>query len=565
MKKIILLLAISFAITSTHAQFWKKKDAAQTDSTKKEENNEGEKKKKGGFMGKVMGKIAKVAGNTVAGASGTVAVFDDWKDVSVVASVGTNIYSKDLGILVTDFFGKDWISNGDFTMLGLSSKDGFKMYKYGGNIKVNNKELKHFSMGIHSATENPNTGKKKITFEKNGTVEGSFEIPVPEKNIKLISINGQNKNVKVDLTKDVQLELANFSTNSDALIRVDLVLTTIGIRSLYCVGYVKPGAKITVPAANFRNIETDNKYNFKDCYLAVSDQTEIPAQNLTGVFKQPFAVYTGSNDGMWIDVTASNNNNKGIEINGNIVKKNAAYCMPLSKAKNIAVSSFYTYATTYAKGEKDNKWTNTKTTKTIDFPEVPDAVLDNLLDEMYKKFTATLTEVLGSTVLPASTIPNTTSYESFSQLFAEETNNEDHYLKIYKGLSPIQSLGSFSYMSKGVNYLLKDAKADALLKVKLIGALGWPDGDNNPSMTSYLTIELVGASNGDFRSFAGPTHYFTFDLKGEKYFLKNKTVPDMNKIYQIDKFNEEFKKMLTELIKKEKEVGDYEIVWNAQK
>jgi hypothetical protein len=56
-------------------------------------------------------------------------------------------------------------------------------------------------------------------------------------------------------------------------------------------------------------------------------------QNLSGVFKQPFAVYTGSNDGMWIDVTASNNNNKGIEINGNIVKKNAAYCMPLSKAK----------------------------------------------------------------------------------------------------------------------------------------------------------------------------------------------------------------------------------------
>jgi hypothetical protein len=45
-EKIILLLAISFAITSTHAQFWKKKDAAQTDSTKKEESNEGEKKKK---------------------------------------------------------------------------------------------------------------------------------------------------------------------------------------------------------------------------------------------------------------------------------------------------------------------------------------------------------------------------------------------------------------------------------------------------------------------------------------------------------------------------------------
>lgn len=565
MKKIIALLLVLFIVTNTQAQFWKKKDKEETKTDTTAPKKEEKKKSGGGFLGKVIGKIAKTAGNAVAGASGTVAVFDNWDDVSIVASVGTNIYSKELGILVTDFFGKDWISNGDFTMLSLSSKDGFKMYKYGGTIKVNNKELKHFSMGIHSATENPNSGTKKIVFEKNGKQEGSFEIPVSKKNIKLVSINGQSKNVKLDLTKDVQLELANFSTDTDAMIRVDLVLTTIGIRSLYCVGYIKSGAKIIIPAANFRNIETDNKFNFKDCYLSVSDQTELPAQNLSGVFKEPFTIYSGSNDGMWIDVTANNNNFKGIEINGNIVKKNAAFSMPLSKAKNIAVSSFYTYATTYSKGEKDNKWTNTKTTKTIDFPKVPDAVLDDLLEEMYQKFTATLAGITGSKVLSVNTIPNTPSYENFSQLFAEETNNDDHYLKAYKGLNPVQSLGSFGYMTKGVNLLLKDAKADALLKVKLVGALGWPDGDKDPSMTPYLTIELVGASNGGFRSFVGPTHYFTFEMKGDKYFLKNKTVPDMNKIYQIDKFNEEFKKMLAELIRKETEIGDYEVVWNAQK
>ncbi|MEI2756752.1 MAG: hypothetical protein V9F46_09895 [Chitinophagaceae bacterium] len=97
-------------------------------------------------------------------------------------------------------------------MLQIASKDAFQFYKYDGTIKVNGRELKHVSMGIHTATETPGTGNKKITFEKGGATEGSFEIPMPTKNIKLISINGQTKDAKVDFTKDVILEFANYST-----------------------------------------------------------------------------------------------------------------------------------------------------------------------------------------------------------------------------------------------------------------------------------------------------------------------------------------------------------------
>ena len=225
-----------------------------------------------------------------------------------------------------------------------------------------------------------------------------FNIPLPAKNIKLLSINGQSKNVQVDLTKDVILELANYSTATDALVRVDLLLTTLGLRSLYLAAYVKPAAKVTIPAAAFRNIETANPFNFKSCYLAIAEQALVPVQNPTGAFTKSFDAITGSNDGMWIDVTASDNNSKGIKIGNTIVKKNAAYAMPLSFAKKVAVSSFYTYGTTYLYEENTNKWQQSTTKKTIDFPEIPDAVLNNMLEQMYQKFTSAFTEINGSTI-----------------------------------------------------------------------------------------------------------------------------------------------------------------------
>ena len=81
----------------------------------------------------------------VGSASGMVATLDNLEEADVIASMGTNIY-QDLGLIVTDFLGKDWVNNGDFTMLQLSSKDAYKTYKYGGSIKVNGTELKHVSM-----------------------------------------------------------------------------------------------------------------------------------------------------------------------------------------------------------------------------------------------------------------------------------------------------------------------------------------------------------------------------------------------------------------------------------
>ncbi|MFZ1530144.1 MAG: hypothetical protein WAT19_15430 [Ferruginibacter sp.] len=548
----------------------KKKDKTEqpADSTSRaagEEEEKSEKKKGGGFFQKVVGKIAKTAGGLVATGTGAIGTVDNLEDADVVVAVGTNIYSKDLGLMLPDFIGKEWVNNGDFTMLQLASKDAFKMYKYSGTIKVNDKELKHFAMGIHSATENPNSGVKKIVFEKAGSVEGSFEVPVPAKNVKLISVNGQTKNIKVDFTKDVVIEMANYTTSPESLIRVDVVTTQIGIRTLSLVAYVKPAAKVIIPAAAFRNIENDNKYNFKNCYLAIADQVMVKAGNIKGKIPDAQMVSTGSNDGLWIEVTNSSDNNKGIKFeNGNatVEKKNASRAMPLSFAKNIAASSFYVYGETYTSGTTENRLQNTRTTKTIDFPDVPNEVLDAGLKALYNNLTIALTEVLGSKMMPVGTVPTAPSYVNTMKFMSDDLNNSSEFLRAYEGLSPIKGLSSVSNRYYGENALIKDTRADALLKTALIFRLSW---DEKPMITPYLHIELVGESNGDFRSYTGSTKYFSMDIKGAGYELKKKMLIDYDKMFQVKSLADQFKSALAELKAKEQANNDYELIWNLQR
>jgi hypothetical protein len=571
-KLTTLLFSSILLLNNAEAQlnpFKKKKDkeqAAVADTTKPatNETDKEEKKKGGGIFQKVIGKISKVAGNAGMGASGMTAV-GNLADADVIVLMGTNIYSKDLGLMFTDFLGKEWVNNGDFTMLQIASKDAYQFYKYDGTIKVNSKELKHVSMGIHTATETSGAENKKITFEKGGTTEGSFEIPMPANKIKLLSVNGQTKDAKVDFTKDVMLEFANYSTAPESLIRIDVITTQIGIRTLSLVCYVKPAAKVTIPAAAFRNIENTNNFNFKNCYLSIADQLRIKAINPTGAIPQDQMVIIGSNDGIWVNVTDSKDNNKGIKFesgNASVEKKNAAFSMPLSFAKNIAVSSFYTYGTTQLYDVKTNNWQKTTTTKTIDFPQIPDSYLDATLADMYKKFAATLAEVNGSTVMPVGTIPSSPSYAKTTELMQAEVNNDGEFLKVYENLNPLRSITTVSNSYYGESALIKETKADALLKVSLACALSW---EKKPEMTPYLTIELVGQANGDFRSFYGNTKYFTMNIAGEPYELKKKEAIDFAKVFQVDAFNQQFKKALQELKDKEAANGDYEKVWQLQK
>ncbi|HPH37119.1 MAG TPA: hypothetical protein PL108_05620 [Sediminibacterium sp.] len=569
--KLILSFCFLVSVSVSEAQFWKKDKTETSTEAKKDEPKKG-----GNIFQKAMSKVTKMVGNLAGELGGSVAETPNLDDVDVLASVGTNIFPKDLGLATNDFLKGEWIDNGDFTMLMLSSPNGFQFFKYAGTIKLNGKELKHQSFGIHTAVEAPNSGNKKISFEKNGVEEGSFTVPPPSKNIQLISINGAKSSVNIDLTKDVVLELANFSTIPESLIRVDIVTSIIGMRSLTMAAYVKPAAKVVIPAAAFRNLETQNKgTGFKNSYLMVSDQQLVKSVAQSGVFKEPVIAVTGSNAGMWVNVTNSPEIAKGItfsdieKVNGSelevsVKKLNAAYAMPLSFAKKIAVASMSIQGTTQLYESKTNNWTKTETTKSIDFPQIPEEWLQEVLAGMYAQFTQATAAVSNGQVLPESAIPSAPSYELVQNFFKDEMNTADQFLTVYKNLNPIKPLTSSSMRLFGENALLKETSADALLKVSIALQLSY---DGKPAMTPYLTVEMDGVSNGGFRSFVGNTKYFSITIKGAPYIIKkgkSLTKDELAKIVQTNDLATAYKNALINLKDKEAAIGDYEIVWKLQ-
>ena len=584
MQHKILLSALFLNLmlfTSAQINPFKKKEKAETtaaDTTAPGNEQSKEKKGIGGAFQKVMSKVTKTVGNTVASMGGAVSTVDNLEQVDILASIGTNIYPKELGLVVNDFLKGEWVDHGDFTMVMLSSKNGLQFCKYAGMIRLNGKDLKHQSYGIHTGTEAPNSGSKKISFEKNGVEEGGFTVPAPAKNIKLVSVNGQKGTVNIDLTKDVTIELENFSTNPDALVRVDIVAQIIGIRSLYLVAYVKPAAKVVIPAAAFRNLETENKgMNFKNSYLAISEQYLVKTQNNTGIFKQPIDALTGSNDGMWINVTNSADlyhgftletkadvNGKTVELFG--IKKNAAYSMPLSRAKKIAVASFSIQGTTYMYTNSTNRWTKTETTREVKIPQIPETWLDAVLEDAYQKIISVTAHVSGGQILPTATIPSAPSYATVSAGFKDEMNTSDQFLRVYRDLYPIKKLTAQSIRLNGENALLSDTKSDALLKATITMQVG-VDDKGRSVIVPFLTVEMDGASNGGFRSFVGNTVFFTIDVKGPSYQIKDGksfTKEELDKILQTDVLIEAYKKALIQMKEKEQAVPDYEAVWKLQ-
>lgn len=130
----------------------------------------------------------------------------------------------------------------------------------------------------------------------------------------------------------------------------------------------------------------------------------------------------------------------------------------------------------------------------------------------------------------------------------------------------MKRLTTQSVRLNGENALLKEANADALLKVTITMQIG-KDEKGRSVLIPFLSVEMDGASNGGFRSATGNTCYFSIDVKGPSYLIKDGkafTREEFFKIIQPDVLVEGYRKILTQVRDKEKSVNDYEHVWTLQ-
>jgi len=600
MKKYLTLLFICFALTS-HAQLGKlklggKKENAEakTEDTPGDSTQTPTKKAKGGsnLMGKILVKVAKVAGSIGGGAFGMVTTTDDLDEV--VMTVGTMHNLRDKSVETADmaFFG-NWLSGGTMTFFSFTQKAKAGVAKVNGEITVDGKKVDGDGMGIYSDFSAPDLkASKKITIKSAKGQQASFAIPAPTQTFTLLSVNGQKNNPAVDFSKDVTLELV-LGENVDKNIPIQVYITArvLGISTLYPVGSFAPATKIVVPAANFRNVginpSNDKLANYDNIYMELWRSEFVKPIDLVGSINigSVGIMYT---DGRMINVTTAPNVSTGIKYKGtekfktggmdySFLKPNAFYSRPTSQIKKAGVLSLTIMGTSFKQGKTTSSsssfsaggstyTTTTTSTAYATFPQVSNEIWDEVLEGLYTDFTKVVEAELNTLFVPLEAITNTTAYQTIIPFAQEDENTTTEFQRAYKNTVVLQKFAPYSAMTGGATEIMKEAGVNALFKLLLDVKIAFDKGV--PVMIPTLTVELLGMPNGDPTngSQAMPTKYFEGEIVGDgvRYPASNNlTKADLDKVIRKSNLLDLFQRSLQELKAKELENPDYEFAWNA--
>jgi len=577
MKK-ILLTAITFVLlSSSQAQlgnvFGKKKKQATSDSTAAPKETESREGKKGGpnLFTKLITKVAKVTGGTMQTAS-----TDDLSTVVPTVYNIANLPPGNLGTAEMAFF-EGWKTNGNQTMIMFTKKDAVGFTKIKGTVTVDGKPAEFITMGIYSSFSGDNTSPKKIEVTSEKGQKASFTVHPPKYGVKVVAINGsKDETINLDPAKDMVLELDNPAGSEGTSILIRLLVKTIGISYWSEVGYFPSANKITIPAAYFRNVNNTNgsMTNFKKSYLSVSRSSNQKATDVSGIYTTvdyADAYHAGRYANINPDIEVS----KGLTVKGSdkfsdgpveyeFTKANAFNSMAFSKIKNIGVLSFALRGILYdhKSSTKYNIGGNsyTTTTKTLQFPQLPDEKWDYVLNELYQQLTQVLKEELNAPILPIEKITGTEAYQRMGQFSKDDENTTVELSRGYKGLKVVSNFVPVTEQwgpNNNMTKLINQSGANAILKVTLDLQVAW-DG-NKGVLVPKLATELLGPTNGDFF----PTKYFSSLIIGKGYKMDDiKAGSQLTTIIRINDLVMQFRKGLQALKQKEKENGDYNIIWD---
>lgn len=556
-----------------------------------------------GLMGKALAKLAKAMAPPAATVS-------DLNQVSPIAGISGNLHPVELGTVSQAFF-PGWTSGGDMAWLMFTRKDTSAFVKIDGTVTVNGVPAEYSTAGTYALISGANNVARKVEITTSTGQKAAFTMEPAKSKVKVLSVNGQKDNISLDLTKDVVIELENTDVPANTMLRVDLAINQVGVKSQYGVCYIRSGASITIPAAAFRNINIKPAggavYNYKKSFISVSVETTEPAVAVNGAF--PNLMYTRSySDGKFVTISKEPNLNTGLVAKGKedlkdgamsyeFSKPNAFSSRPLPMMKKIGISSVSIMGKTVSVSsvitqDKDNLKGLAQTTKTttVTFPQQSNETWEGVIAKLYPQLAAIIQKELSASIVPVEAIHKTAAYQSVSKYAQAEVNTEKEFLIDYDHASPLRTMPVGQGAGYGINEkLMNEAGVDALMKIGLTLEVQ-QDGDYGV-MVPKLTFEITGKANG--RETA--TTYYSGTLTGKgvpseniglrvQYSSANGIMGDAegrnsDKTYhhagtisseELDKIVRRsdlltlFAKGLKEIRDQEKANGDYEVVWHLQ-
>ncbi|MBC7650984.1 MAG: hypothetical protein H7101_04480 [Deinococcales bacterium] len=555
-------------------------DQVATTDTAATEEKKG-KKGSSGFFTKLLVKGAVAAGSLSSKIMGgdMFGSTDDLGTVDLSGGYRAHLYPGDLGTAEMALY-SDWKTSGSQIMFIMTKKEGVGINSIKGSVNIDGKPMKKNMVGIYTYFTEDNSKSHKVEITTDKGQKSTFNINPPKYNVKVLSINGSKaESVNIDPTKDVVLELYNPPGSENTMLTINLLYKIISVPTFTSLGMFKSANKITIPAAYFRNV--DGAGNYKNSYFSVERASFEQATDVSGFY--PTVNYgTLYSDGKYINFSPDIDANNGIIIkstvknfegkyNEEFTKANALQSMSFNQIKNIGVLSFGVVGSLQNSASKTKYSGNDSyTTSSINmkFPQLPNEEWDEVLNNLYKKLTKVLTEEFNAPIVPQEKITSSKGYERLVYFSKDDKNTEAVISRGYKGLNII-GFTSLTEESGGTTAaspnnstvaLMQESGANAILKVKLEMAarIGKSWGSYDGSFVPTLYVELIGNKPG-----YQVTKYFTTSIEGSGYDGGSKKEKfDLAKACNIDDLVKRFQADIQEAKRKEKEIGDYNIIWD---
>ncbi|MEQ9423655.1 MAG: hypothetical protein RJQ09_04500 [Cyclobacteriaceae bacterium] len=560
----------------------KKKKFGIGKNKEKNQDDDGEKKEKKMFRLGVGDKIGKLAGKLMTKST------DDLSKASASARYVVDMYTENASLSSDSFMPEGWKEGDDMVAINFLNMDGLGMLSIDGEVTYDGKPMEYSSMGVYVAIVDDNPKPKEILV-KTTSGDRAFFVVEPTAPIKILSVNGQTDNVKIDLGEDLEIDIENGEGHEGTLVKVAMLTDVMGARAWNYFAEFRSKDKVIIPEQAFSNLEISGSVNGVghlkqgSSYLLIERYvvTETDGQDLASaeIYSHSYSSIPITVDGKpdtknYGDITAKG---KYQAVNGemqyNASKPNARFGIPFPQGSKFGLASLSVRGTLFhqetntSESDYGSFKVVTTTTTTQQFPQLPDVFWEQLMENIYQDVVAFFKEDYGIDFVNVEAVTSSPHYENFYE--ADQENTNVHIKKSYKNtknLLPssagaiLSSISSNTTSDKPTINLMRDSETDGLVSITVDLQIA-SNSDDNIVLVPRMNMSIIGREekytnvegrycNVQVQAFDGmPFSESEFD-----------DINALNRITRKDEMMSALRHSVSELRKEEVERG-YDKIW----
>lgn len=537
------------------------------------------------------------------------AITQKTNDLSPVAArivYTTNLFPKTFDLLETDYGGDAWVEGNNTLGVVLLKRQGIGMYELDGGVgfvagKGEPLVMPYMGKGAYSATLARNdAGAKTVVLRTTSGQTAKFQL-APAKPITIKAINGKAPaNAVIDLAKDLVLDLAHPPGAVGTPIKVSLIATAVGQRSMVDIGVFRSANRVVVPKAAFRNLHVTashegavNLERGRNLLLVERFDHRVVKSNAVGAVELIGRAWSWAP----VHVVGDWRPNLYLHHDGEMPaeasavayrlnKPSAFYGPPLLPGKAIALGSLRARGTLFKQtSEESTRYSGdykitTTTTTTLAFPNLPDGHWQRMLVALQRGLDASLKRSAGITLQPVSRLAASPTYKALeeqsdltdsrqsmvkSTVYVERTLNGSRHVFPESFAGILNSVSSTFAADRPISRMLSESRLDGVLTGNLDVQIATQKGSDKLVLVPRFQFAIFGPPNGYV---VGPTSYVdgTIEATDGVPFNEEQLQADpreLERVVRLPDLLAAFEKSLKELRAKEQAEG-YDAIWKLR-